>query len=374
MKNFLFVLLAFTVFAVSCKKDEETKTYSLSGDIKNLSERVVGEGTVNLLSGTTVSYTATISAAGKYSITGIAEGSYTLSVVSPGYVEFEEAVSISSDQTKNATLVGGTIASGVIIDSQTGSGLANAQIALTFTGAKSAGGITVDTTLANADFVFFTDAFGYFNFEGLAFGYFIMVIRADGFTTRVIENIQVLEGYFDFPQVTLVQTVTEGSLRMILTWGENPYDLDSHLTGPMADGNRFHMYYNDPVPYGGDVNLDVDDTYSYGPETTTIETFHDGLYRFSIFNYSDQGYDGGNGIYTSPTRVEVYDYSGLVSSFTAPAFSAGTGNTWRVLEISVSGGTYNLVPVNAYLYSSSSSYVEKSGDKKPAMIFNDNSF
>jgi hypothetical protein len=374
MKNFLFVLLAFAVFAVSCKKDEETKTYSLSGDIKNLSERVVGEGTVNLLSGTTVSYSATISTAGKYSITGIAEGSYTLSVVSPGYVEFEEAVSISSDQTKNATLVGGTIASGVIIDSQTGSGLANAQIALTFTGAKSAGGITVDTTLANADFVFFTDAYGYFNFEGLAFGYFIMVIRADGFTTRVIENIQVFEGYFDFPQVILVQTVSEGSLRMILTWGENPYDLDSHLTGPMADGNRFHMYYSDPVPDGGDVNLDVDDTYSYGPETTTIETFHEGLYRFSIFNFSDQSSDGGSGIYTSPTRVEVYDYSGLVSSFTAPAFSAGTGNTWRVLEINVSGGTYNLVPVNVYLYSSSSSFVEKSGDKKPAMIFNDNSF
>jgi len=37
----------------------------------------------------------------------------------------------------------------------------------------------------------------------------------------------------------------DGLIRIVLTWGENPYDIDSHLTGPTSDGNgRYEIYYN----------------------------------------------------------------------------------------------------------------------------------
>ncbi|MDB5872127.1 MAG: hypothetical protein JWQ07_1569, partial [Ramlibacter sp.] len=39
--------------------------------------------------------------------------------------------------------------------------------------------------------------------------------------------------------------LTTGQFRVILTWGADPWDLDSHMTGPNADGTRWHVYYSD---------------------------------------------------------------------------------------------------------------------------------
>ncbi|HBZ67869.1 MAG TPA: hypothetical protein DEO70_13625 [Bacteroidales bacterium] len=376
MKRAIYFLLAVTILFAGCSKDEESGTYSLTGQVKNVSDRLVKQGTVNLMSDATVAYTTTLTAEGKYSFSGVNKGSYTLQVVVPGYETYQEALAISADASKNAVISGGTTMTGTIINSQTGEGLANATIAFTTAGVKSGSAVATDTTFANADFVIVTDEFGNYEITGMAYGVFVVVIRASGFTTRVITEVTVTSGEFNMPQVTLVESVGEGSLRIILTWGQTPYDLDSHLTGPIAGGDRFHMYYVNKEPSGSDVNLDVDDTYSYGPETTTIEAFHDGLYRFSIFNYSDQSIEGGLGIMNSPAKVEVYDATGLVFSLTAPSFTSGSGNTWRVFELAVSGNTYNIVPINDYTYYSGSGSVEKSSipGEKPAMSFRPSDF
>lgn len=375
MKKILFVLFSVAILFSGCSKDEEENTYSLTGQVKNVSDRLVKSGTVNLMSDATVAYTTTIKTDGTYTFEGVKGGSYTLKVVAPGYDNFEEAVTVSANATRNAVIRGGSTIKGTIINSQTGQGLANAQLAFTFAGTKSGDAIAVDTTFAAADFIITTDASGYYELEGMAIGVFVVVIRSENFTTRVITNVVVTIGIFEMPAVTIVEDVPVGSLRVVLTWGLNPYDLDSHLTGPGSDGNRFHMYYVNQSPTGSDVNLDVDDTYSYGPETTTIEQFHDGMYRYSIFNYSDQGYEGGNGIYTSPTRVEVYDYSGLVKSYTAPVFTAGTGNTWRVFELNISGSTYSITDINTYLYANDDN-MEKGlfGGKKPMASYRPDDF
>jgi hypothetical protein len=288
-------------------------------------------------------------------------------VESASHTAYAENISISKNETINAILTGETVISGLIIDSQTGSGLAGATVAFTSVDLKSGNGIASDTTFVNADFVFTSDAYGIIEFTGMAYGVYTIVVRAPGFTTRVLNNISVTQGSFELPQITLVQHVLEGSLRIILNWGENPWDLDSHLTGPMEDGTRFHMYYMNQEPTGSMVNLDVDDTDSYGPETTTLLTLRDGVYRFSIFNYTEQSVEGGSGIYNSPTTVEIYDSEGLVRSYTAPAFTAGSGNTWRVFELNVSGGLYNINDINTYLFADDD-YMEKnqSGKKQAA--------
>lgn len=377
MKNLLYLFVIVGLMFAGCSKDdEEAKAYSLTGQVKNVTERLVKSGTVNLLSGTTAAYTTTLNADGKYTFASVKQGSYTLQIVAPGYETYTEDVSVSGAVTKDAKIMGGTTMSGTIINSQTGQGLANAQLAFTFAGTKASDAIAVDTTLAGADFVITTDEYGFYELEGMAYGIFVVVIRAENFTTRVMTNVVITVGIFEMPEITIVENVPVGSLRVVLTWGANPYDLDSHLTGPGSDGNRFHMYYSEQSPYGSDVNLDVDDTYSFGPETTTIEQFHNGMYRYSIFNYSDQGSDGGNGIYTSPTHVEVYDHTGLIRSYTAPFFTSGTGNTWRVFELNVSGGMYSITDINQYVYASGSSYVEKGGmaGVKPAFSFRPNDF
>ena len=75
---------------------------------------------------------------------------------------------------------------------------------------------------------------------------------------------------------TVTPVLPEGETRLVLTWGEKPRDLDSHLTGPTLNG-RFHIYYGDRTHVcdnEGDqitcAELDVDCTNSWGPETITI--------------------------------------------------------------------------------------------------------
>ena len=71
---------------------------------------------------------------------------------------------------------------------------------------------------------------------------------------------------------------TEFYLRLTLTWGENPRDLDSHLWTPSIEGSPYHVYFGskgseNSRPYA---QLDVDDVSSYGPENITIKRLFNG--------------------------------------------------------------------------------------------------
>ena len=144
----------------------------------------------------------------------------------------------------------------------------------------------------------------------------------------------------------------------MLTWGTSPSDLDSHVTGPGSQGGRFHVYYaSSTAPFA---NLDLDDTSGEGPETVTITATAaaaQGMYRYSVHNFSTQGSAGAAGIAGSPATVRVYGPTGLLKTYTAPAAGAAGGNTWRVFEITVQGTSFTLNDGNG----ASLGYVTASG-------------
>lgn len=130
-------------------------------------------------------------------------------------------------------------------------------------------------------------------------------------------------------------------VRIILSWGENPRDLDSHLTGPSSssDGsstdsdNRIHVYFS---ARSGDVaNLDTDDTSSYGPETITISPFsagqnlRQGLYRYSVYHYA-----GTSDITNSNASVSL-QYGSVNRTYSPPAGASGDNDLWTVFELYV---------------------------------------
>lgn len=234
---------------------------------------------------------------------------------------------------------------GKVINSQTGIGLAGAKVS--FTKDKSA------VNGNNAEYQAITDGSGNYTILNMPIGNYSEIVEASGFFSRINSSLDIVNGLNQLNPITLVQQPSINSLRFILTWGSSPADLDSHLTGPMASGGRFHIFFSNKAPTGAGANLDVDDTSSYGPETVTIQTFVDGTYRYSVFNYSNQTTTGGSAIYSSPAKVEVYDHSGLLQSFIAPAYT-GSGNTWRVFEMTVTGGNYTFNPINTYVMASSS--------------------
>ena len=116
-------------------------------------------------------------------------------------------------------------------------------------------------------------------------------------------------------------------------------------------GGRFHCYYSSERPVST-VNLDVDDIYSFGPETITINEFTSGTYRYSVHNYSNWSQNGSAGIASSPAMVQVYGSSGLITSFSPPDITPG--NTWRVFEIEVAGSNIEIVPIDVYVTASNS--------------------
>ena len=131
-------------------------------------------------------------------------------------------------------------------------------------------------------------------------------------------------------------TVPKGNqTRIVLTWGENPTDLDSHLIGPTPYPEQtFHTYYDNEnyvdleTEY---VAFDFDDMDSYGPETTTISTTSTGKYTFYVENFSKDGT-----LRTSGAKVEVYEgnTNSPTQTFDVPSGS-GEELYWEVFDMVV---------------------------------------
>jgi len=110
-----------------------------------------------------------------------------------------------------------------------------------------------------------------------------------------------------------------GEFRMVLTWGEKPYDLDSHLLTPSGE----HIYFGSKNPINAGAYLDTDDIDSFGPETITIETQKSGTYIYLVHNYSEYPRMVG-----TEACVKVYSQEGLIQTIKIP--SEGTGDYWVV--------------------------------------------
>lgn len=145
----------------------------------------------------------------------------------------------------------------------------------------------------------YTDAEGDFVLPVRRDSSLLVFARAGGQTNTVVINTSDGDS-----QLENCLVIGESSAIVKLTWGANPRDLDTHLTGPQeGTDTRFRVYYGnqDETIENVTINLDVDDTSSYGPEVLTIPSFVlPGRYRYGVHHYS-----GSGTIFSSPTRVEL---------------------------------------------------------------------
>ena len=82
--------------------------------------------------------------------------------------------------------------------------------------------------------------------------------------------------------------------------------------------------------------LDIDDTDSYGPETTTIYNLYPGEYHYYIFNYSESPE-----ITTSGAVVQIFNDNGLLYNLQIP--TVGEGLYWDVCTVNGSTGAVNII-------------------------------
>ena len=147
-------------------------------------------------------------------------------------------------------------------------------------------------------------------------------------------------------QIVLSPELDGQVARIVLQWGLNPRDLDSHLTGPTPSGRRFHVFYSHTIENEA-AELDVDDTSSYGPETITIHRLIPGVYRYAVHDYTNRNANPSTGLAQSGASVKVFLSDGREQTFTVPN---APGTVWTVFEID--GATGTVTPVNAMSYQS----------------------
>lgn len=165
-----------------------------------------------------------------------------------------------------------------------------------------------------------------------------LIIKKEGYSTLVTK------GPFGGLTYALSPVMEDlDGMRIVLSWGKSPSDLDSHLSYP---NNHICFYHKE----GTNANLDVDDTDSFGPETITIEKrAQNQKYIYAVHDYSDKNrVDNDNLSNISNAKVYVYIGNTLIKSYDVPKYKKGT--VWVVFMIDESG---NIIDINNFENSTS---------------------
>ncbi len=288
---------------------------------------------------------------GNYSFYNLPEGTYTATVSAAGYITLTLDTIIVNDGQASVAPVISLLSESADGESKIAGRLTNA---IDGTGIE---GVTVElrSNWNNYDgevvYTVTTDANGEYVIDA-ARGYYTATFTKDGFVSKSQNVLSVANYTTNVQHEALTPSVAADSYRVVLTWGETPRDLDSHITGPATNGEAFHVYFgNREYSVNGEavVTLDHDDVTSYGPETVTIITPEDNaIYRYSVHNWSGES----NMAETSSATVVVYAGANQVATYYIP--TTGDGRMWNVFEIR-DGQLYTL---NTFANSDDSYYAD----------------
>ena len=294
-------------------------------------------------------YEITTDADGYYEIPEFVPGVYSVQAAAVGYLTLTvNSISINADngsftlptfQLLSSDMSGVNTVAGVAKNATTGLGIEGVTVNVRANWNNQSGDVIATTT---------TDADGSYSFS-LERGYYTLEFARDGFVSTFVNvassnAIGACEGVLS---PTSTSEVTSTEFRIVLTWGETPRDLDSHLVGLDDANSVFHIAYYNKVERDTDGNviasLDVDDVSSYGPETVTIVNARtDATYYYSVKDFTDRYDATSTKMSESGANVKVYQGSVLVKEYNVPLNQAGY--IWNVFKIE----NGNVVDINNY--------------------------
>jgi len=330
------IVLFFTVFSLvflftSCDLTtllgEEQDLGNLEGTIKDAVTNDPISGVEITLHSSHHTETKSSDSNGKYSFSEAPIGSYSISFQKTGYLEADGTVEIKKDETEiypqilylSTSYSGDGTYQGRVQDALNGTGIDNVTLKLR-EGLNNTTGTIINT--------YNTDSSGNFSFIK-SYGYYTLELIKTDYTTTSY-NITVVGNNTTTQDLTMTPVLEEGKTRIILTWGENPEDLDSHLV-KVKDGTvEYHVYYSAKI--SSEAELDHDDTSSYGPETITITNLDsDADYYYYILDYTNHGdTTTSDALANSSAKIELY-YNGNYTVYNVPS---GEATIWKVFKIS----------------------------------------
>jgi hypothetical protein len=304
---------------------------------------------------------ATTNAQGKFTFSSITDTDYMLVIEDPNYITTKIWTTVTDGSMTTLTpihylrhpvLYHGT-ACGDIYDVLTGDLIPNVSI-------KFRRGINAPIT----EPVVYTDStgiWGYWKLQNMEAGVYTGYTSKNGyedgtFNVYVMGNEEICN-----QNGAMSPVVEEDELRIILQWGASPSDLDSHLWAyhhGCAVANPFHQYFSS-IGHACSTwfALDLDDTSSYGPETSTIYKTSDGFsprinqpYRFAVHDYSNRSSGTSSAMSNSPgLRVDAITSQGT-TTFYMPTNTPAT--VWSVFDAEFDGTVWHFTTVNDFYFES----------------------
>jgi hypothetical protein len=288
-------------------------------------------------------------ASGQFAIPAIAGAVYRLNITRSGYLPATyNNITVLPNETHTLEVIlqvnennaGNGNVSGRVVNALSGAGVTGLTVNLR-AGINTTSGPIVTTTLTGNN--------GVYLISNLPAGNYTAEASGTGYSTAFFTVLCIGNTTTPNQNGVISPILPSDQIRIVLTWGATPSDLDSHFFGPLADGTRFHMWY--PYAFGNSpwptiVTLDLDDVTSFGPETTTLFQQIDGVYKFSVHDYTNRNSTTSAALSGSGAQVRVYRGADLIANFNVPLNQAAT--LWEVFELE--GSTIR--PLNNMLFSS----------------------
>ena len=323
-------------------------------DAKDQSQ-AISEASVKISSGSVIIASAETDNDGKFQI-AVPSGLLNVEISKENYISFESYETIYESDTvhfmEKVELIPGSGMGGfhgTLRDAVTNETLDDVTLNI-YNGwnnpAEPNTSIGTITTDSNGEFRYNTKTiFG--KVSGLPCGNYTLTAAKAGYSATSY-NIVVYPGTTDEnPEIneTMSPGMSGDSYRIVLTWGLDPWDLDSHLVADTDVGQRIHVYYGDKEPEPLYANLDVDDTDSEGPETITITNF-EGLsnIRYAVHDYTNRDETGSYALSNSGAVVRVYKGEQLLRTFPVPTGYSGT--EWDVFSLKADGSIETINTMN----------------------------
>ena len=149
--------------------------------------------------------------------------------------------------------------------------------------------------------------------------------------------------------------IVRDRIRISLSWGKNPEDIDLHIVGPAMsateESSRFHVYYED-LQYKDKkgnliADLDHDDTDSYGPEVATIRKMTFGTYYVFVHDYTNRESNSPIELSRSDARIKIYSGDSTMPFATYKVPPLMRGKYWNVCKIVIGeDGKASVTPIN----------------------------
>ena len=269
------------------------------------------------------------------------DGQYYINIYKEGYLPFAICdVTVTNNQITyldNVILWGDSGAEvsnyihGTVRSALTGSAISDVTVRLR-PGWDNKNGTLATVVETDADAVTVTDDNGQYSLEVLE-GCYTAEFSKEGYITGYANVICTNMDNADQDGV-ITPVLSDDEYRIVLTWSSTPSDLDSHLSGPLSTGERFHVYYSDMSAFDNGetvATLDLDDTSSYGPETITLKKTQDGIYKYAVHDYSNRSNASSTELSMSGAKVKLYCGNTLLATYNVPINVAG--NIWNVFEI-----------------------------------------